>query len=129
MIVVTTEHCGGACIVHLGGVLDASDQADVLVEHLIDGAGETPLLIDLTEVHLPSGPRMDELLLRLAAGPAQHTTVLIHPDLETRHDLRAVGHGLPVLPSSDLVLHGRFAPALIARSHLSSGPWNYPRHP
>ncbi|WP_426573758.1 hypothetical protein [Aquihabitans sp. McL0605] len=120
MVLFTTAHCDGACVVHLVGSLEESDEPSLLADHLVEAAAEDPLLVDLSGLHPAGGPKLSALLRCLASRPTHSTTVLIHPDLETRRLLRADSQGLPVLPSNDLGRHGRFASALIARSHPST---------
>ena len=114
MIVYTSEPFDGACVVHLDGSFQPSDDAAALAMHLVNEAGQLPLLIDLSGLHPATGAQVGALLRSLANAPARSTTVIVHPDLETRRWLRARGHGLPVVPSNDLVLQGRFASALVA---------------
>lgn len=114
MIVFTTERCEWACVVHLEGSFEASDDPTQLVERLVAESRSSPLVVDLGGVEPTTGPEVSMLLRLLATAPKHDTTVLVHPDLETRRSLRARAHGLPVVPSNDLVLHGRFASALVA---------------
>ena len=133
MIVFTTERRKGACMVHLDGALDASDDPEKLVEHLVASAGTMPLLIDLSGLESVDAPMVGPLLRRLASAPTHETTALIHADLTARRHLRAVSNGLPVVPTDDLVLHGCFASALVAeqseappRNHQPSRPRSRP---
>ncbi len=107
MIVLTTEPCAGARVVHLAGAFEATDDPIALVDHLIGEAGAGPLIIDLTGLSPPLGPETELLLAALAHAPTHPATALVHPDLETRRALRATAGGMPVVPSNDLVLHGR----------------------
>lgn len=117
MIVVSSEPCAGARVVHLAGALDASDDPTEVVERIVREAGTGPLVVDLTGLTPPVGPEVGVLLEALARAPARSATVLVHPDLATRRALRAVAGGLPVVPSNDLALHGRFAAAIAAEAN------------
>lgn len=114
MIVFTTERCGGACVAHIAGSFGSSDDPTQLVEQLVTESGTHPLVVDLSKLEPATGPMVTMLLRSLAIAPKRDTTVVVHPDLETRRHLRANAHGLPVVPSNDLMLHGRFASALVA---------------
>lgn len=114
MIVFTSERCRGASVVHLDGSFEPTDDPTKLVKRILDDSGSNPVVVDLSGVEPLSGPEVAMLLRLLAATPKRDTTVLVHPDLETRRTLRARSNGLPVLPSGDLALHGRFASTLVA---------------
>lgn len=114
MISFTSQRFEGACVVHLLGTFGEDDDPIGVAADLIEEAGAAPLLVDLSGVRPADGYPVRALVRGLAGAPTQCTTVLIHPDLETRRSLRAESHGLPVVPSSDLVLHGCYASALVA---------------
>ena len=116
MISFTSEPFQGTCVVHLAGSFESDDPIRV-ASVLIDEAGAAPLLVDLSAVHAPDGPEIRALVRGLAAAPTQCTTVLIHPDLETRRSLRAHAYGLPVVPTNDLALLGCRASALVASAN------------
>jgi len=107
--------------VHVDGSLDAHDDVGALVDSLNREAGSRPLVIDLTGLEPPNGPGVDALLGFLAHAPTRAATVLVHPDLETRRVLRAAAEGLPVVPSNEMVLHGRFAAAIVGHGHADHG--------
>lgn len=115
MIMITTERCEGGCVVHIKGSFEPSDDPFALVEHLVEVTGSDPLMVDLTGLVPSLGPKSTSLVRALAHAPTRGITVLIHPDLETRRALRAAAYGLPVVPSNDLVLHGRFASSLFSQ--------------
>ena len=114
MIEFTTDSCEGACVVHISGSFEPSDDPVHLVEHVVEQVGDQPLIVDLSRLEPLTGTKVTILLRALARAISHATTVLIHPDLDARRSLRARAHGLPVVPSNDLVLHGRFASALVA---------------
>lgn len=116
MIVITTDRCEGAQVVHIEGAFDAADDPVSLVAHLSRAVGEQPLVLDLAGLDPATGPKVEMLLAALAHAPTRAATVLVHPDLTTRRALRASSDGLPVVPSNDLVLHGRFAAAIAANA-------------
>ncbi len=114
MIAFTTEPCNGTRVVHLAGDFAPTDDPVALVDHLAVDGGSEPLVLDLAGLTKPTGPEVEILLATLARAPLHAATVLVHPDLETRRALRAAAGRLPVVPSNDLVLHGRFAAAIAA---------------
>ena len=126
MIVFTTERCEGACVVHVDGFFEPSDDPTVLVQRFVDESGANPLVVDLSGVEPPTGAKVTTLLQLLAVAPKRETTVLVHPDLETRRLLRAQANGLPVVPSSDLVaMKGCRSASLFAlRSALRIQAWS-----
>ena len=114
MIIVTVERASGACVVRLGGCFEPADDPSRLAADLIRDAGGDPLLVDLEGMDPVVCRQTEALMDVLARSPRCATTVLVHPDLETRRVLRAGSHGLSVVPSHDLALDGRFASALVA---------------
>jgi hypothetical protein len=122
MIVFTTEHHDGACVVHLEGSFKDSDESRILVSDLVAEARGRPLLIDLSGVEPAAGPSVTVFLRGLAAAPSHVTTALIHPDPDIRRVLRAQAQGLPVVPNNDLVMQGRFASALVAQPQPAVQP-------
>jgi hypothetical protein len=120
MIDHTSEPCEGACVVHLDGTFEPTDDPLALVDLLAAEAQHKPLVIDLSGVRPAICPEVTVLVQALAHAPTHGATVLVHPDLETRRVLRAAADGLPVVPSNDLVLHGRFAAALAVADDVPS---------
>lgn len=116
MIVFTTEPRAGTRVVRLDGGFERIDEPARLVDHLAREAGSEPLIIDLTGLEPADGPGVDALLSALAHAPSRASTVLVHPDLETRRALRSAAEGILVVPDPDVALRGRCAAALAARA-------------
>lgn len=114
MIEIRTERSDGARIVRIEGSLGPEDDPTALVSRLTREAGSGPLVIDLAGLEPLSCPEVRVLLAMLASACTASVTAIVHPDLEARRLLRAASRGVPVAPSLDLVLGGRFAAAMVA---------------
>jgi hypothetical protein len=114
MIEIRTERSDGARIVRVVGSFGPDDDPAALVARLSRDAGSGPLVVDLAGLEPVSGPEVRVLLAALGGGCTAGVTAIVHPDLEARRLLRAASRGIPVAPSTDLVLGGRFAAAMVA---------------
>jgi len=114
MIEIRTERSDGARIVRVEGSFGPEDDPAALVSRLTREAGNGPLVVDLGGLEPLSCPEVHVLLAMLASACTACVTAIVHPDLEARRLLRAASRGIPVAPSTDLVLGGRFAAAMVA---------------
>lgn len=114
MLAKRIERIEGACVVHLEGTLEKSDDLAELFVDIAREIGPAPLVLDLSALHLSGGGGIPPFLVELSRSTLRDRVVLAHRDLETRRTVRAMARGVPVVPCDDLALLGRHVSAVLA---------------